>query len=230
MTLDELRTLGRWLATNWTVLNVGTSEPLFISGARSPWMVGADPKSKFCENNSNNKNDNTCYILLSYTFLAFDSKLFGGLIIPLHGITSGFVSLTNLTRILSMIFQSEGTPPVIDARIVCISIWNCLSCCVVAWSVFETWSQQISRYLRSRQDISSHVFIEKFRVLKSRLILLSERGIYERFQQLFLLLPLFAVIEQQIFVVHGGLFRTPEARTPAGGRDDQRTDSSRFCG
>jgi len=35
-------------------------------------------------------------------------------------------------------------------------------------------------------------------------------GIYERFQQLFLLLPLFAVIEQQIFVVHGGLFRTPE--------------------
>ena len=37
-------------------------------------------------------------------------------------------------------------------------------------------------------------------------------GIYERFQQLFLLLPLFAVIEQQIFVVHGGLFRTPEVR------------------
>ncbi|CAJ1375275.1 unnamed protein product [Effrenium voratum] len=34
--------------------------------------------------------------------------------------------------------------------------------------------------------------------------------IYERFQQLFLLLPLFAVIERKIFVVHGGLFRTPE--------------------
>ncbi|CAL1129383.1 unnamed protein product [Cladocopium goreaui] len=34
--------------------------------------------------------------------------------------------------------------------------------------------------------------------------------IYERFQQLFLLLPLFAVIEKQIFVVHGGLFRTPQ--------------------
>eukprot|EP00435_Cladocopium_sp_Y103_P019887 s640_g4.t2 len=34
--------------------------------------------------------------------------------------------------------------------------------------------------------------------------------IYERFQELFLLLPLFAVIEKQIFVVHGGLFRTPQ--------------------
>ncbi|CAE7741106.1 Ppp5c [Symbiodinium sp. CCMP2592] len=34
--------------------------------------------------------------------------------------------------------------------------------------------------------------------------------IYERFQQLFLLLPLFAVLESQVFVVHGGLFRIPE--------------------
>eukprot|EP00438_Fugacium_kawagutii_P021788 Skav236016 [mRNA] locus=scaffold3189:166322:173659:- [translate_table: standard] len=40
-----------------------------------------------------------------------------------------------------------------------------------------------------------------------------ERGIYERFQQLFLLLPLFAVIEQQIFVVHGG--DVGEAKTAA---------------
>ena len=31
----------------------------------------------------------------------------------------------------------------------------------------------------------------------------------ESFQELFLLLPLFAVIERQIFVVHGGLFRSP---------------------